>query len=56
MSYEEFCLYCTGNDKNEVQECRDKNCPFFPFRFGGLGEDDGRKLATDILKDTGVIT
>lgn len=32
----DFCLYCTGNDKQEVVKCRDKKCPFYRDKWANL--------------------
>ena len=39
----EFCHYCTGNDKKEIHECEDKNCPFYPFKRYNLEWQDRKK-------------
>ena len=32
-----FCVKdCTGGNIRKVKECRDRWCPFYPFRFDDL--------------------
>lgn len=30
----EFCILCQGYNKENVQNCFDKDCHFYPFRMG----------------------
>jgi len=53
--YNNFCLYCTGNKVREIRGCNDKNCPFFPFRRGGLEPDVEKDICKKILHETGVV-
>ena len=55
QNFNDFCLYCTGNNRREIRQCEDINCPFHPFKYGGLEKDEERQLCKDILKDVGVI-
>lgn len=32
----DFCLYCTGNDKIEVITCEDRKCVFYKHRRANL--------------------
>lgn len=35
--YNNFCWYeCTGGCAAEIRGCKDRNCPFYNFRRGGL--------------------
>lgn len=51
----DFCMYCTGNNKSDIHSCEDKYCPFYAFRFGGLTEDKESEVCKQIMKDTGMI-
>ena len=31
-----FCMYCTGGDKDEVRNCGDTKCPFYPERAANM--------------------
>ena len=53
-NWNDFCVYCTGNKVKEIRECDDRNCPFFPFRRGGLEKEVEAKICQKILHDTGV--
>lgn len=56
MEHNNFCLYCTGGDRKEIDKCDDKYCPFYPFRFGdNFNEEREKELAKQILKDIGII-
>lgn len=32
----DFCLYCVGNNKQEVKKCKDRDCPFWYYRRANL--------------------
>lgn len=53
--YADFCKYCTGNNIKEIRECTDRDCPFFPFRRGGLEKQVEADICKKILKETGVL-
>ena len=46
-----FCDYCTGNKRKDIHECTDINCPFHPFRFGGLEPEVDADLVKKLLKE-----
>ena len=54
-SFNDFCLYCCGNDRKDIRECDDKNCPFYPFKFGGLEPEVERDICRKLMKETGMI-
>ena len=37
--FNDFCRYCTGNIAKDINQCDDENCPYHPFRFGGLEKE-----------------
>ena len=51
----DFCLYCVGNKVKEIRECDDRNCPFFPYRRGGLEADVEKEICQKLLKETGAL-
>lgn len=55
-AFNDFCLYCTGHDGKEIKECSDQDCPFYPFRFGGLERDVEKDICQKLMKETGLIT
>lgn len=50
-----FCLYCTGNKVKDIRECTDRDCPFYPFRRGGLEPEVEADICKKLLKETGVV-
>jgi len=50
-NFNDFCLYCTGNNRKDIHECDDTSCPFYPFRFGGLEPEVEADLAKKLLKE-----
>ena len=32
------CMDCCGNMRSEVQACRIKNCPLYPYRRNAMGD------------------
>lgn len=54
-TYNSFCKYCTGNKVKDIRECVDRDCPFYPFRRGGLEPDVEADICKKILQDTGVV-
>lgn len=53
--YNDFCRYCTGNKTKDIRECIDRDCPFYPFRRGGLEPEVEKDICKKILRDTGVL-
>lgn len=53
-NWNNFCLYCVGNKAKEIRECTDRNCPFYPYRRGGLEPEVESDICKKILKDTGI--
>jgi hypothetical protein len=53
--FNDFCIYCTGRKYKDIKECDDTNCPFYPFRYGGLEKDVEKDICKKIMKETGVI-
>ena len=47
--WNDFCLYCTGNKVKDIRECDDRNCPFFPFRRGGLEAEVEKDICKKIV-------
>ena len=39
----DFCYECTGEDTDDVNNCDDKNCPFYPYRHANLPYQEGIK-------------
>jgi len=38
------CLDCSGGMRNEVRDCRIKDCPLYKYRRNALeGDDEGNK-------------
>lgn len=54
-NWNDFCLYCTGNEIKDIRECTDRDCPFYPFRRGGLEPEVEKDICKKILKETGVL-
>lgn len=54
-NWNDFCLYCTGNRVKYIRECTDRNCPFYPYKRGGLEPEVEKDICKKILKETGVI-
>ncbi len=54
-NWNNFCLFCTGNEAKEIQGCDDRKCPFFPYRRGGLEKSVEADICKKILKETGVV-
>jgi hypothetical protein len=40
----DFCLYCTGNDKTEVITCKDRKCVFYKHRRANLEWQENGKV------------
>ncbi|GAF71537.1 unnamed protein product [marine sediment metagenome] len=53
--YNDFCCYCTGQDCKEIRKCEDTDCPFFPFRYGGLERDVEKDICEKLMTETGMI-
>ena len=53
--YNSFCRYCTGNKIKEIRECRDKDCPFYRFKYGGLEPEVEKDICKHIMYDTGML-
>ena len=51
-NYNDFCLYCTGNKRKDIRECEDRNCPFYPFKRGGLEREVEADICKKIVKET----
>ena len=54
-NYNDFCKYCTGSKVRDIRECDDKECPFYPFRRGGLEKEVEADICKKLLKETGVL-
>ena len=54
-NYNSFCVYCAGNKVRDIRECEDRDCPFYPFRRGGLEPEVEADICKNILKETGVV-
>ena len=40
-----FCMKeCTGYNRHDVRRCRDRNCPFHPFRFANISYEDDAEI------------
>jgi len=50
--YNDFCKYCTGNKLKDIRICRDKDCPFYPFRYGGLEPEVEADICKKIVSET----
>lgn len=50
--YNDFCLECTGGNRDEIKECTDKNCPFFRNRRSNLPYQERKKDARKLHKNT----
>lgn len=55
--YNSFCVYCVGGIKNkqEINECNDKFCPFYSIRFGDLSREEEKEIALKLLGEAGII-
>ena len=49
-----FCLYCTGNDNEEVEGCEDRYCPFCNDRFTEFSKEGDKEIAMKLLGSLGV--
>ena len=49
QTYNDFCMLCTDNDKAEIKECKDIDCPFINFRRGGLEREVERDICLKLL-------
>ena len=54
-TYNNFCVYCVGGHRKEIRDCKDFDCPFYPFRRGGLEPEVEKDICQKILKETGVL-
>lgn len=54
-NWNSFCIYCTGNKVRDIRECTDRDCPFYPFRRGGLEPEVEKDICRKIMKETGMI-
>ena len=54
-NWNDFCVYCTGNKVKDIRGCDDRNCPFYPYRRGGLEKEVEAEICQKILHDTGVL-
>lgn len=52
--YNDFCLYCTGKKVKDIRECKDKDCPFYRFKYGGLEPEVEADICKKILQDIGI--
>ena len=32
--FRKYCLYCTGNSREYIENCQTKTCALYPYRFG----------------------
>jgi hypothetical protein len=39
----DFCHYCTGNDRKAIWRCKDRYCPFWRDRFANMEWQDNQK-------------
>ena len=53
--YNNFCIYCTDNFKALINGCKDKFCPFYRFRFGGLEPEVEEDIHEKLTKSIGVM-
>jgi len=54
-AFNDFCWYCTGGCAPEIRGCTDRDCPFYPFRYGGLEPEVEKEICQKILISTGAI-
>jgi len=48
-----FCMKeCTGYNRHDVRRCRDRNCPFYPFRFANISYEDDREIREKLTRET----
>lgn len=50
--YNDFCWFCTGHHSEDIDKCSDTNCPFHPFRSGGLEKDVEQEIVMKLLQET----
>lgn len=50
-NWNDFCLYCTGNKVKDIRGCTDRDCPFYPFRRGGLEHEVEADIYKKIVKE-----
>ena len=50
-NYNDFCVYCVGNKVREIRECRDKDCPFYQFKYGGLEPEVEKDICQKIVNE-----
>ena len=50
-TYNSFCVYCVGNKIQEIRECDDRACPFYPFRRGGLEPEVEKDICQKIVSE-----
>lgn len=50
--YADFCLYCTGNKPKDIRKCKDKDCPFYPYKRGGLEPEVEADICKKIISET----
>jgi hypothetical protein len=53
--FNDFCCYCTGKDYTAIKKCDDTNCPFYPFKYGGLEKEVEKDICKKILREGGII-
>lgn len=54
--FNDFCILCTGRNIQEIKGCNDKNCPFYPFKYGGLEKEVESDICKKLMKETGMVT
>jgi len=48
-NYNSFCYYCVGGKIKDIRECEDRDCPFHPYRRGGLEADVEKEICQKIV-------
>lgn len=42
------CMECSGNSRHEVEQCKFKNCPLYPYRsVKAIGGGNERRIEID---------
>lgn len=49
--WNDFCKYCTDNKIENIRECTDIGCPFYPFRRGGLDQETEQSICKTLIKE-----
>lgn len=54
-TFNDFCWYCTGGCAPEIRGCKDKDCPFYPYKYGGLEKEVEADICKKIMVDTRMV-